>query len=194
MLGGYCGGGCRWLPTKRRSCGWHAGGGPQGRRKKAIELYDRDGNGSLDETELAACPGIHAARERYDADGDRAVSQNEISARLTAMYSSGTPWMSAVCRVYQGGKPLAGAKVRFLPEPFLAETLKPATGTTDGDGTVLPAVSDDELPVDKRCLRIMQPGIYRVEIEHPSIKQSAAPLGCEIDPAARGGSDPVFRL
>ena len=44
------------------------------------------------------------------------------------------------------------------------------------------AISDEELPPDQRGLRSMQPGIYRIEIKHPHLKQPTTPLGCEIDP------------
>jgi hypothetical protein len=56
------------------------------------------------------------------------------------------------------------------------------------------AISDEELPPDQRGLRSMQPGIYRIEIKHPRLKQPASPLGCEIDPTSRGGTEVVLRL
>jgi hypothetical protein len=167
---------------------------PSAAAKKAIELYDKNGDGSIDEMELAAGPGIYAARDRYDADGNHEITKDEIAAHLTSLYASGTPWVSAVCQVYQGGRPLSGATVRFVPEPFLKDVITPASGITDDQGRTIPAVIDAELPADKRGLRIIRPGPYRVQIEHPSVKQSAASLGCEIDPMSRGGTQLMFRL
>jgi hypothetical protein len=167
---------------------------PSAAAANAIEMYDKSGDGSLDETELAASPGMHAARRRYDADGNREISQHEIAAHLKAVYASGTPWVSVVCQVYQDGKPLKSASVRFVPDPFLKDALKPASGTTDDQGHAIPAARDEDLPADKCGLRIIQPGVYRVQIEHPSIKRPAASLGCEIDPTSRGGVQVVFRL
>jgi hypothetical protein len=179
-------------------CGGTAGDGtsvsPGAAAEKAIELLDRDGSGSLNETELAASPGILAARDRYDADGNGEVSEDEIEAQLNTIYFSGTSWLTADCQVFQGARPLAGATVRFVPEPFLEEAISPAEGKTGSDGRVNPAAPDEKLPDNLKGLLVMQPGLYRVEVVHPSIKQPHKPLGCEISDAERDGTRPVFRL
>jgi hypothetical protein len=167
---------------------------PKAAAHRAIELYDKDHSGSLSESELAASPGILTSRERYDADRNREISEDEIAARLAAIYASGTPWVTAECTVFRGGTPLSGATVRFEPEPFLNDAVPPGIGTTDIDGHTTPAAPDDKIPADRKGLHIIQPGIYRVVIEHASIKQPQRPLGCEIDPAVRGGTEPTFRL
>jgi hypothetical protein len=41
---------------------------------------------------------------------------------------------------------------------------------------------------------VLQPGVYRVEVEHASIRAPHKPLGWEVDTLARGALDPVFRL
>jgi hypothetical protein len=162
--------------------------------KRALDLYDKDDSGALDARELAACPGLLAARERYDANHDGQISGDEIAARLDHLYSSGVGLTTVSCRVFVGTQPIAGAKLRFVPEPFLGSAVMTAVGTTDDNGGAIIAIADEALPADQRALRSMQPGIYRVRIEHPSIKRPAAPLGCEIDPISRGGTEPVFRL
>lgn len=162
--------------------------------EKALNLYDKDANGWLDKTELTACPGILGAIERYDTDRNNRISGEEIAARLAALFSSGVGLTPVSCNVVLGGQPLSGAKLRFSPDPFLEGALKPATGTTDDQGRVNIAIPDDQLPSDQHGLRAMQPGVYRVEIEHPSVKHPALPLGCEIDPTSRGGTQLVFRL
>jgi hypothetical protein len=162
--------------------------------RKAIELYDKSGDGSLDETELAASPGMFAARVRYDADANHVITEDEIAAHLTAIYDSGAPWVSVVCQVYRNERPLRGATVRFVPEPFLKDALHPASGTTDDEGRTIPTVVDEVLPADKRGLRIIRPGPYRVEFDHPSVTGTAALRGCEIDPTSRGGTQLLFRL
>jgi hypothetical protein len=168
---------------------------PPGAASRAIELYDKDGSGSLDESELAACPGVLDARSRYDTDGNGQVSQDELTERLKSLFkSSGTAWATVTCQIIQGGRPLAGAKVRFVPEPFLEDVLPPAESTTDGQGKVMPAVADDRLPEELKGSHVMQPGLYRVHIEHANIKQPQKPLGREVDPLARNGTNFVFRL
>lgn len=181
-------------------CGRGSGDGgasavdPTDAAEQAIELYDKDGNGSLSESELAASPGILALREQYDSDGNQEISEDEIAARLESIYRAGAGWLTVTCQVLQGSRPLVGAKVRFVPEPFLDDALKPASATTDGQGRLTPAVADEQLPADLKGLTVMRQGIYRVEVEHPSIKQPHKPLGCEISGLTRGGTEPVLRL
>jgi hypothetical protein len=162
---------------------------------KAFELLDKDGSKSLDESELGGSPGLLAARDRYDTDRDRQISYDEMTARLNSVYSSrGTAWMTVTCQVIQGGRPLANAKVRFVPESYLAEALQPAEGTTNPQGEVFPAVAADKRPETFKGSDVMQPGVYRVEIEHANVKQPHKPLGCEVDALARNGAYVVFRL
>ena len=167
---------------------------PSGAATSAMELYDKDGSGSLDESELAACPGLLAARARYDTDGNGQISRDEITARMKAMYDRGTSWITVNCQIIQGGRPLAGAKVRFVPEPFLKEALPEAEGTTDGQGQLTPAVADDKLPETLKGTHSVRPGVYRVEVEHANVKQPHKPLGCEVDQLAHGGTDVEFKL
>lgn len=167
---------------------------PTSSAQQAVDLLDKNGDGLLDESELADSPGIRAALGRYDTDGDGKVSSEEIAARLTSLVAAGSPWVSVDCQIFFDGRPLTDAQVRFVPAPFLKDALRPASGTTNRQGRVQPAVADEALPEDKKGLHIMQPGLYQVEVEHPKIQQPHKPLGCEIDVVARGGTSPVFNL
>ena len=182
-------------------CGGNGGGtsstlpiNPSAAADKAIELYDKDGSGSLNESELAAAPGFLAARDRYDKDGDRQIARDEIQERLKSIAATGTSLLTVDCRVLQGGRPLAGANVRFVPDPSMEDALLPATGTTDANGRVNPSIAEEQVPDERKGVRIMQPGVYRVQIEHANVKQPHKPLGCEIDEIARGGTEPVLNL
>jgi hypothetical protein len=167
---------------------------PAAAAEKALELYDKDGNRSLSNEELVACPGIGAAAKRYDTNGDRLISRDEIAAHLQAIFSSGVGLIPVTCRVTSATQPLANAAVRFIPDPLLESSLQPALGNTDANGIAVMAVADAKLPADLRGLNAMQPGVYRVEIDHPRVKQPAKPLGCEVDPTRRGGAEFEFRL
>lgn len=167
---------------------------PSAAAARAIEQYDRNADGRLDETELAACPGLLAVKTRYDSNKDGAISADEIAAVLKSMYGVGVGLTSVNCTVLRGGQPLVGATVKFVPEPFLGGTITPAAGTTNANGLATVAIPDDQLPANQRGLRSMQPGIYRVEISHPSIKQPIQPQGCEVNPAVRGGTNVTIRL
>jgi len=161
----------------------------------AIRLYDSNGDGRLDDSELVACPAIRSARNRYDQDGDGQVSQEEIAARLETLFSSGVGAQAVMCTVTQKGRPLAGAEVRLVPEEFLGNAVPAATGTTDDTGVAQLGMRTDLLPANLRNLPMMQPGIYRVEITHPALSAAnQKPLGFEVDPSRRDGTTARFDL
>jgi hypothetical protein len=168
---------------------------PQSAATQAIGSYDKDGDGQLNESELAACPAISHAHSRYDTNGDGKVSQDEIAQRLQQIYSAGIGMTEVRCTVMRGGRPLAGANVRFVPESFLEGALQPASATSNADGVATPSVPTEQLPDNLRSVALMQAGLYRVEIEHPSIPAgSKKSFGVEVDPTSREGTTPQFNL
>jgi hypothetical protein len=168
---------------------------PNSAAAEAISLYDSDADGRLSESELSASPALYQARERYDTDGDRSVSESEIAARFEQLYNRPVGFTGVSCTVTRGGVPLPDAEVRFLPEPFLAEAIHPASGATDQRGSARPGVAAEYLPENLRHVPMMQVGLYRVEIEHPSVPTDRSrPLGFEVDPSRRDGTSATFDL
>jgi hypothetical protein len=162
---------------------------------EAMRQYDKDGDGHLNDAELTTCPAIYNVRQRYDKDGNGQVSEEEVAQRLEQIYSTGTGLLEVRCSVTRGGRPLAGATVRLVPEAFLGDAVQPASGTTDSSGLAMPGISADKLPENLRSAQLMQVGIYRVEIEHPAITPSSSkPLGFEVDPTSRDGTLGQFNL
>src|SRR4051794_30094520 len=86
---------------------------------KAMELYDKNGDGSIDKKELEACPGLLAALKVYDTDGNQQISRQEIADRITDWKTTSSAMATVDCRVTLDGRPLGGATVRFVPEPYL---------------------------------------------------------------------------
>ncbi len=155
----------------------------------AIRSYDSDGNGSLSNSELTACPAISSARKLYDRDGDGQLSQEEIAARLEQLFGSSVGLVTVDCVVTRQRQPLSGATVRFTPEPFLDGAVLPAVATTDQNGEAAPSIAAEDLPTNLQKEKLMQPGIYRVEIEHPAVSaKNSKPLGVEVDPSRRDGT------
>ena len=142
---------------------------PEQAAAEAIALYDTDGDEQLSESELEACPGLKLASKAYDLDGDSAISQAEIAARLQRFIDRGVALYQLSARVRLDNKPLASAAVRFVPEPYLGEEIKVATGTTRPGGSASMAVPDEDLPKNQQGIRGIHAGTYRVEVTHPEI-------------------------
>lgn len=161
----------------------------------AIELYDTDHDGVLDETELAASPALTslvAARE------DASLSQDKITTRLGAMFT-GTSLLGVECQVLLDGRPLSQAIVRLIPAEIFGDAIQPAEGVTDESGIARPTIASEDLPKDLRGSSLIEPGLYRVEITHaevplPSRYNSTTELGMAVDPSQRGGDTATFRL
>jgi len=165
--------------------------------RDALSAYDADGNGALSAEELKKCPGLLKSISRFDADGDGQVTADEIAARIGAWQRHKVALMRFGCRVTANGRPLAGATVRLVPEKFLGDGLKPASGVTQANGFASIAISPDELPADCQGLSGVFPGVYRVEITHPSRKIPAnynvqTELGQEIALDTDGLASVVF--
>jgi len=119
----------------------------------AVELHDKDGSGALSQSELAASPGLLATINKYDTSGDKELDRDEIEARLSEMYSSGAGLTSFDCRLLLDDRPLRGAQVRLVPEPFLGDAVKSGSGVTDAAGAVTVGIADEELPETVRGLK-----------------------------------------
>jgi hypothetical protein len=165
----------------------------------AMEQYDKNGDGAIDQTELAACPPLAIAIAELDADKDSKLSANEIAARIEKLYGSGSALATFNGTVALGGRPLAGAQVRFVPLSFLGEGVPAAQGVTDESGEVRPALGDADLPENLKGQPLIRPGLYLVEVTHPERQiparyNSATELGVVVDPTSRTGLAARFDL
>jgi hypothetical protein len=130
---------------------------------EAIKQFDTDHDGKISGEELDKCPGLKAAIDNIDRSGNEEITAEKITARIKAWQDSKLGRMSLACRVTHNGEPLAGAIVKFVPEKFLGDNLKVATGKTDAHGMAMlsiPATSGD----GPRLPPGVAPGFYRVEI------------------------------
>ena len=129
---------------------------------EAMKQLDANGDGFLDETELAKCPGLLSCLQAWDTDKDGKLSKAEITEGLSPLKDNETGLRAVSCRVYLDDRPLAGASVKLVPEKFLGLELKPVSGTSDTDGRVRLQAAGQEFPG-------VPPGIYRIEV---SLKDS----------------------
>ncbi len=130
---------------------------------RAIELYDKDQDQKLSETELAESPALQSVRRSWDKDKDGHLNRDEMMTRFQAHTETGSLPMTVFCKVTRGGAILQGAQVKFIPDPLYDGQLPAAAGTTDktGEATLEIENAPEGMPVGARL------GIYRVEITTP---------------------------
>jgi hypothetical protein len=155
----------------------------------ALQRYDANHDGFLDQAELEQCPALKSVLQVLDTDGDNRLSSDEISQRIRVYESANLGLMSVACTVYLDNVPLEGAAVRFVPESFMGSTIEPASGVTESNGSALLQAEGTKLP-GVRC------GFYKVEISKKDTadRELLSPrynaqttLGAEVSPDMRGG-------
>jgi len=136
----------------------------------AMERYDTDGDGLLNDEELTKVPGIQRYMDKYDTDNDGAVSRQEIAARIQGWQDEGMGFRTLQVVILVDGQPLEGATVKLVPEEYLGDAPKVATGETNNQGTAKISVALEHIPEDLRQARMrgMFAGTYRIEVTHPS--------------------------
>lgn len=146
---------------------------PSAMAARAIELYDTNGNGKIDGDEFLKTPGLEFARREMDQNKDKALSADEIQARLEAWKASGITLTAAmiVCRVK--GKTVKEGTVRLIPDPFLGEDFQPAEGEIV-NGTCYPAAPN---PGNYQAVPV---GFYSVELSSPQGNFESGKYGVEI--------------
>ena len=86
---------------------------------EAVEKYDADGNGKLSNEELSASPALKSAISLMDKDGDVQLTPSEIDARIDEWRESKVALTSVMVTVRFDGRPLSGAEVAFVPQLFM---------------------------------------------------------------------------
>jgi hypothetical protein len=122
----------------------------------AMRDYDKDKNGSLEGSELDACPALKAALSALDRNHDGKISVEELKQRIEEFAQRGN--VPVVCTVRLDGQPLEGATVTFEPEPFMGDSAKRVAGTTDRNGMCRAYQADGATYTQ------LAPGFYRVRI------------------------------
>jgi hypothetical protein len=137
---------------------------------RAIELYDTSGDGQLSQDEWSASPALAAVARDYDKSADGDLNVEEIAAGIAAWEKSGVGARSVPFAVSFNGKRLSGASVKLTPAPFLEDSIKPASGETEAGGTGRLGLAAEDRPRNAPNIPLMQPGLYHVEITHPTAK------------------------
>lgn len=150
--------------------------------KLALQYYDTDKDGLIGGAELQKAPALNASIENLDTNNDKKISADEITARIETWQRDRVGKMSVMVTVNHRGRPLVGAKVRFVPEKFLGDKVLVAEGITDESGYADLSVPPDPNEPDIRGVHC---GLYRVEITKqglplPDIYNTQTILGQEV--------------
>src|SRR5437762_5289132 len=81
--------------------------------------FDKNHDGSLDASELKACPSLYGALAAIDTNGDKKLSADEIRKRVEAYAAVPTGSIPVTCIFHLDGRPLAGGTITFDPEPCM---------------------------------------------------------------------------
>jgi hypothetical protein len=166
---------------------------------QAIQLYDRNGDGQLSKDEWLASAAVASVAAAYDKNADGKLSAHEIHEGIDAWQQSGVGARSVPFVVRWNGRPLAGATVRLVPALFLGDVVKTASGKTGTSGAGQLSLAAEDMPKNAPNIPLMQPGLYTVEITHPSTKLPAkyntqTTLGIEITSGNPGPEGAIWTL
>ncbi len=166
----------------------------------ALELYDHDADAQLNSEELKASPPLLDALPAYDTNRDSLLSQAELVEGMQSWSARGIGAMALPFVVRLDGRALKGAQVKLVPAPFLSEAIQPAGGSTDNTGSGSVEVAAENRPSNfPHNLPVMQPGLYLVEITHPTIAipevyNTASTLGLEAGVAGQNPAGVTWEL
>jgi hypothetical protein len=126
--------------------------------KAILSEFDKDGSGSIDPREAAACPALQAAFNEIDTNHDRKLSAEELQARVEGYAKTPTGSVAVGSVVRLDEQPLTGATVTFVPEACMGGAIKEATGTTDEAGRC------DVYTIDGQPHRGLAAGLYKIKV------------------------------
>jgi EF hand len=170
--------GCSMKPSRVSTPTWD----PDGFADAILAKLDKNKDGSLAKSELAAVPGLAWGAKAIDTDKNGSLSRDELIARFALYKKMRIGLTSPFMQLTYKGQPLNGVTVTLVPEFFLEGLIEPAIGETYEVGYVYPRVAGLKPP----GARV---GYYRVVVESPKVKIPAkytkaetTPLGVEVSP------------
>jgi len=166
----------------------------RGAAAAAIAMYDVNSDGGISGDELKKVPALRASLKSIDKDGDGKITANEIENRIAAWKRTGLAIMRLTAQVRRNGQPISDAEVKFVPEQFLGDALRPALGKTDSSGMTGMQISSEP---DEAGVQL---GFYRIQVSKkgpkgeetiPAKYNTESESGVEVYPG-EGGSDGVI--
>ena len=154
---------------------------------RAIQTFDADGDGQLNERELKKAPALEFALDRIDQNADKTLTVDEIEKHIGDTWiEEGAGVIRVRCQVTLDGKDLDDAEVTFEPAPFLGEgVIHGARGRTRRGVASLSVAPEHMVHSNARGVT---PGLYLVRISKregdkeliPSKYNTETTLGVEV--------------
>src|SRR5207253_2353125 len=82
---------------------------PDAMANAAMQQFDKNGNGTLEGTELDACPGLKAALVSIDTNSDKKISLDELKTRFEVYQNLGAGAIGYSVQVSLDGFPFPDA-------------------------------------------------------------------------------------
>jgi hypothetical protein len=129
---------------------------PETIAQQAMDEYDKNKDGKLDEAELEKCPALRGALAQIAGPDKSYIEQDDLVKRLQKFQKSHTGLSMIACRVTRGGIGVKDVTVTLIPEKFMGGTIKQASGVSNEEGEV-------KLMVEGESVSGVNLGYYRVE-------------------------------
>lgn len=123
----------------------------------AMDEYDLNKDGFIDQAELKSAPSLKEAEKVIDSNSDGKLSREEIEQRLNKYSAQRMALLSFSCSVTMNGARKADIEVEMVPEKFMLEAIKVAKGKTDANGMVRFKQEDQEFEG-------VAPGFYKIKL------------------------------
>lgn len=127
---------------------------PKASAQKALEKYDANQDGALDQTECSA--GLRALFPTSDEDQNGKLSLEEIQKRLQFHDDQKVGLITSTANLTSSGTSVEGLLVKLIPDPVFTG-LPSAKGSADKNGFVVFQSDGESIPG-------VRPGVYSIVI------------------------------
>jgi hypothetical protein len=132
---------------------------PEAMAREAFRLYDTNKDGKLDASELKSCPSLADAVAILDTNNDKCIDEPELLVALKAIERQSVGLSDIEVAVTRQSRPVVGATLKLIPEPFMLGIIEPATGVSNASGVV-------RLQIEGQSMQGIRFGFYRAEVTH----------------------------
>jgi EF hand domain-containing protein len=145
----------------------------------AMELFDDNSDGALDDNELKKSPGLAEGKPRVDSNGDGKISAEELAARFKYWNESSVRLVCTDLEITFNRRLVSDANITFEPEPFLADWLEEVQASTNQMGQCTPYISRELPGINMGYYRVKVSKIFKGKERIPANFNEQTELGVE---------------